>query len=175
MAPARGSLSSIAEYSPPSGVAPPPPSELTSERAVIGLSRGTVALAVLTAFAVGTAVGLVIAPSSAPAGKAAEVCPPSASAIKESTPVVTAEVPATAPPVETLTAHVTTASASSKPSAASTGKAALTGSLSSLNAPLSSGNGTAKTAKTAAPRPSSDGLGEDEPPKPKPTATPLEL
>jgi len=171
MAPARGSLASISEYSPPFAIAPPPPSELTSERSMGGLSKGTVALAVLTAFAVGTAVGLVIAPSSAPAGKTAESCAPCVSAAARETTAVTATadpVP-TAPPAESAIPQSSSkSSASALP--AGTGKPALKGSLSSIP--------TYSPPKTAAPTPTpkSDGLGEDEPPKPKPTSTsPVEL
>ncbi len=166
----RASLSSLSDYSPPPAALPPPPSELTSERNLSGLSRGTVALAVLTAFAVGAAVGLVIAPSSAPAGRA-EASSTQASALcvtaTASAPAEpTALAPATAAPSSTPIQDLPAASASAVAQVASSPSAK---SSSSSSAKPKALTGKLPTA-TQPPKPTSDGLGEDDPPKPPPTA-----
>jgi serine/threonine-protein kinase len=106
----------------------------TVDKSGSGLSKGTVALAVVTAFAVGLAVGLVIAPSGGASKSAA--APAESGAAR-----TTAEVAATAPPGKSAAGAVlasapptssvlelddapptATASVSAKPVAALTGK-----------------------------------------------------
>jgi eukaryotic-like serine/threonine-protein kinase len=87
---ARGPMPSISEVPASVGRAASVPVHELDDRAARGVARGTVALAVLTAFAVGTAFGLVIAPAGAPRTVASAV-----------SSVPTASAPATTPSVST--------------------------------------------------------------------------
>ncbi len=155
----RGSFASIPDVRPP----PEPPTE-SLERAA-GVPRATVALAVLTAFAVGAAVGLVLAPTSAPAIKAADAsaCPPAASAPPSPALAMSVDPPPSTPATVAVEPSAT-ASASAKPSAAAPApKPALTGKM-----PAGAWSGPAPAAKTgdvptAAPKPppADPGMGEE--------------
>lgn len=167
----RSSFASIAEgihsSAVPSGVAsdrgrpPPPPEPLTEslDRGG-GVPRGTVALAVLTAFAVGAAVGLVLAPTSAPAVKAAEA---TACAPCQSAPVVSAAERQGTPPAIPAEPEQSAAASASSTAAA---KPALTGKMPPVawsSAPAVKSARTAPAAPTSAPKaaPPSDPGGEE--------------
>lgn len=168
----RPSLSSIADFGPsePPVLSAARP-EHTLERGV-PLSKGTIALAILTSFAVGAAVGLIVAPTQAPASRA-ETCPPCASqALAVATATAAAPAtPALAPAVniatEETSASRSEATDSSDASATpiSAPKPKLTGRM-----PTAAPTTTAKS--TATLEPPSDGLGEDDPPKPARTQAP---
>ncbi len=158
----RGSFASIPDVRP----APPmdPPTESLGR---MGVPRGTVALAVLTSFAVGAAVGLVLAPTSAPAVRAADAsqCP---------TPSASVAVAAEAPPTTLATATAAVASVVPAPSApatataTATAKPSLTGKL-----PATAWAAATGTAAPAAPRPPSSATAAPkekpkEPPPPPP-------
>jgi eukaryotic-like serine/threonine-protein kinase len=156
----RGSFASIPDMRPP----PEPPTE-SLERAA-GVPRATVALAVLTAFAVGAAVGLVLAPTSAPAVKVADAgaCPPPSSASASPALAISVDPPPSAPATAAVEPSAT-ASASAKPTTTATApKPVLSGKM-----PPGAWSGPAPAAKTndvptAAPKPPSPtdtGLGEE--------------
>ncbi|MBK6516244.1 MAG: protein kinase [Polyangiaceae bacterium] len=157
----RASLASLHEAAPV--IAPPPRSELTMERPAFG-SKGTIALAILTSFAVGAAIGLIVAPNSAPASKpeACPSCAPAGSDTCAPTGAAATAPTAKATALETSTATPTTAKATA--SSASTAKPILTGKLSSLPGTAPPPPPPPKPPPTAVP--TFDGLGEDDPPPP---------
>ncbi len=160
---ARASFPSIPEGvlpTMPSDRRPPPPAEPTGSLERGGVPRGTVALAVLTAFAVGAAVGLVLAPTSAPAVKAAEptasACPPCQSAAPTSAPAA-ASLEAPAVPAQAELAPSASASASATPKPALTGKL-LPASSAAVPKPSSAPK---PTAAPSSPPAAPDGGGEE--------------
>ncbi|NUP08083.1 MAG: protein kinase [Polyangiaceae bacterium] len=167
--PMRASFASMPDYAPV--VAPPPPAELTHERHT-GVSKGTIALAILTSFAVGAAVGLIVAPTSP--GAAPSACPPCASALPATAQATATAVEAANPaPIEldddpptdvsaSSQSASTTATSSASARSSASAKPALTGKLPGTSPPPSKPSATAP--------PTSDGLGEDDPP-PKATST----
>jgi len=149
------------------GRPPPPPEPLTESIDRGGVPKGTVALAVLTAFAVGAAVGLVLAPTSAPAVRAAE---PSASCAPCQSAAAPAPTPEPERPATATSVAEPAVSASAKPSATASAKPALTGKLPPtawtgspvVTAAPGSPTGAASSKPQGKP-PASPGPGRDDP------------
>lgn len=149
----RASLASLPEYSPAMMI-PPHRQELTMVGAPSSTSKWTIGLAVLTAFAVGTAVGLIVAPTQAPVTKSE--CPKCATA---------------APTMATDTETATTAAippASQAPASSSSSPTAPSGSASASGSAKLSGRIPSSTVSVRRP----DGFGEEDPPRPRPTNPP---
>ncbi len=196
----RAPMPSISEVPASVGRAASARSAAADEPGSRGVARGTVALAVLTAFAVGTAFGLVIAPSGRPRPGASaaptassEPAPaaPTAESAQPSAQLAAAPPPSAEPSpddfeiIEVVTAPPATKPAPSgkmpegawvppKPAATAAPKPSATaaGSASTASAPSSTASPSAPSTGAAAPSTASATAGSTSAPAPTSTGAP---